>query len=311
MQKRETEVKKHYVKNKEEDKNRWGHLLSGHRFCYVSKIFEQKERFSEISIPDPRDPRLLIDAPVVLYYTGQHINCAICHETAHLHKDCPERPKRRCFSCGEEGHSKINCPQRAQIRCYNCQDFGHIARNCLSTREEVPLTRRQVNASNVANKTPKNSHQQRKQQTDLEATPNPLKWVEDLIDRAITPSSEPHSPELLEKVESYLQTKRQEMQSVQAEAEKTPEPSPAADPVDKSLAVHGSKPKKQTTLTGEKYEQKQSNENKNKGKEDKKKKSKRKNAMSPTPEELKSSSKKERRNSPGLSPPPSSEEEWG
>ena len=60
--KRETDVKKHTVK-KDTD-NKWNHLLTGHiRVCFRNTR-TQAERYTIMSIADPRDAKRLSDIPV-------------------------------------------------------------------------------------------------------------------------------------------------------------------------------------------------------------------------------------------------------
>lgn len=345
--KRETDVEMHIVKNKHEDATtgkKWQHLLSGHRFCYVSKIHEQKDRYSMMSIPDPRDARLLIDVPVILYYNGQHINCSVCHSYDHLYKECGERAIMKCYSCGKTGHTQAKCPQpRSLPICFKCKLQGHIARNCpqkppnqerlieTKTSEKAatdgskmivkppgPESRsdREPPRAPVINSVVNDEQSEIKEPSDPPAPADPLKWVEALIDRAVNPTSGPESPELLNKVESYLHEARRKSQAATPpENDSAAKQPPTADVVVKSVANPEGKTKKQTTLTGEKYEQPQDTKTKDKKSEKKKKKkNKRKNEMSPQPEELRAQNKKERRLSPipieeTLSPPSSSDDE--
>ena len=124
--KRESDVMKHIVKPKENESNeKWKHLYSGHRFCYVSTIYEQIPRFSTIKIPDPRDNRKLIDTEVTLYYTGQTVNCSYCHGLDHQFNECDKRPKPKCNLCTMMGHTAEMGPT-----CFRCRERGHMSYSC-------------------------------------------------------------------------------------------------------------------------------------------------------------------------------------
>ncbi len=69
--------------------NRFEHLYSGNRFCYVSEVREPQPRFTTYSMPNPLKPSELIDTNITLYHDGQEVNCRRCRATDHTVQECP------------------------------------------------------------------------------------------------------------------------------------------------------------------------------------------------------------------------------
>ena len=177
-----------------------------------------------MAIPDPRNARLLIDVPVILYYNGQHINCSVCHSYNHLYRECPERSHMmKCYSCGKTGHTQAKCPQphRSLPICYKCQTPGHIARDC----PQKPLNQENTVETQTSEKRATDGSRMIGEKTHTNeqmVKPNSLKVVEDLLDHLIDSGSEPKLPELIKRVEDYLKEVRREPITPKERDEKQP-----------------------------------------------------------------------------------------
>ena len=51
----------------------------------------------------------VFDFPVGVFHAGQPVTCSICHESAHLPRDCPF--SGLCLRCKQPGHMAQDCPQ--------------------------------------------------------------------------------------------------------------------------------------------------------------------------------------------------------
>lgn len=208
--KRETPVKRH----KEEDRRRreddeiaqrFSHLYTGHRYCYVSQIYEHKDRYSDMQIPDPRNERDLIPTQVVLYYNGQPpINCHFCY-LDHPAKECPDRPVQKCFLCNSVGHTKYNCPT-ADLgpTCFKCNKRGHMKNNCdqntkspISSVSSHSIEKPRDQSSTIDTKSDRVALNQDQTHTSVNV-------LHELLDKCMQPSSGPSSPDLMKKVEDLL-----------------------------------------------------------------------------------------------------------
>ena len=232
--KRESPVTRH----REEDRRRRGgdtflsdrfrHLYTGHRFCYVSEIYTHKPRFSEILIPDPRYDDKLIDAQVVLYYDGQSPpNCARCHLDDHQARECPDKPQFKCFLCNQVGHSKQQCPT-AELgpTCFRCNKRGHTKRFCLENKAPIAAKEIQDKPKQdkpkqmrpqvpVPSQKPAETQSKARAETRAAATSNPkqdepqaqaINILHELINKCTNPAEGPTSPDVLKKVEDLLTT---------------------------------------------------------------------------------------------------------
>ena len=269
--KRETPVMRHKETDRKRKRDgdtigmteRFGHLYTGHRYCYVSEIYDHKQRYSEILVPDPRDESKLIDAQVVLYYNSQPPpNCPRCY-LEHQARDCPDKVQFRCFLCNIVGHSKQNCPtSELGPTCFKCNKRGHTKNLCIQTVRQPPPTAKPIVLPAV----------KAREQPQHDA----INILHELLDKCARPSAGPPSPDILKKVEDLLLSCRAEEipPSSQNEAEKPIEPSKAPDKEEKTP------------------ETKKSN-----GKKSKKGKPKRKNSTSPG---VKVPSKKNRQEFPNI-----------
>lgn len=219
--KRETPVTRH----REEDRkrkggdtlltNRFKHLYTGHRVCYVSEIYEHKPRFSEMLIPDPRYENKLIDAQVVLYYDGQAPpNCARCYLDGHNARDCPDKPQFKCFLCNMIGHSKQQCPS-ADLgpTCFKCNKRGHTKRFCeeKENQENPKQVRPQPPVPQKPAKSQTKPCAESRAATPISKKDEPrqaqtINILHELIDKCTNPAEGPTSPEVLKKVENLLKT---------------------------------------------------------------------------------------------------------
>ena len=68
--------------------NMFSHVLSGHRFCYVTAIKTQQPRFGTYGIPNPVNTKELIETQISVYYENQKVNCRKCYSYEHQAKDC-------------------------------------------------------------------------------------------------------------------------------------------------------------------------------------------------------------------------------
>ena len=178
---------RHTSKDKGEN-NEFSHLLTGHRYCFVSTILEDKPRYSSMDIPDPLDSQKLIDIEVVLYYTGQPVNCRYCHESGHLISACPNKPQVKCFHCGTVGHVKQRCPNLGKgPKCFKCNNYGHKSYECQATPKRTE-NRSQSTPPSVAGG---------------ERFAKASELAQELIDHCLNPNSS-KSPELLGKVKALL-----------------------------------------------------------------------------------------------------------
>ena len=178
-------------KSKEKgDNNEFAHLLTGHRYCFVSKILEEQPRYSKMAIPDPLDPKSLTDVEVVLYYNGQtKANCRYCHGTGHTISSCPVKPKPKCYHCGVVGHVKQRCPDLAKgPKCFKCSNYGHKSFECSGAVDQDQDLQ-----------TPKATRPAGKGDKVAEASA----LAQELIDHCLQHDSA-KSPELLNKVKALL-----------------------------------------------------------------------------------------------------------
>lgn len=76
-------VKKHFSKS-----NNFGSLLTGNRFCYVSKVTSAISRYTTYSTADLVDSRVLVDLPIMVFYEGQPVMCRYC-KADHDIIECP------------------------------------------------------------------------------------------------------------------------------------------------------------------------------------------------------------------------------
>ena len=187
-------------KSKDKGKNNeFEHLLTGHRFCYVTKIREDKDRYSSMPIPDPLDPKNLIDIEVVLYYNGQpETNCRYCHNSDHIISECPNKPVRKCYQCGQSDHMKYDCPHKDKgPKCFKCNCFGHRSYDCPDNGDNTPLDsyNSNVNLSNQSSTSPDDA--------ETSHASEAAALAQELINHCLNPESD-KSPELLEKVKSVL-----------------------------------------------------------------------------------------------------------
>ena len=225
--KRETPVKRH----KEEDRKRhqeddeiaqrFSHIYTGHRYCYVSQIYEHKDRYSDMQIPDPRNERDLVPTQVVLYYNGQPpINCHFCY-LDHPAKNCPDRPVLKCFLCNSVGHSKYNCPT-ADLgpTCFKCNRRGHMKNDCDQNTVSPTSTHSSEKPKDQSSSTTgTQSDQATLNQDQIHSSVNVL---HELLDKCMLPSSGPSSPDLMKKVEELLISAK-ESQSCNKEVQNTSE----------------------------------------------------------------------------------------
>lgn len=210
-------------RHKSKDKgtnNQFDHLLTGHRFCYVSTINEHKERYSSMAIPDPLNVRNLIDIEITLYYNGQpESNCRYCHSSDHLIAECPVKPRRvlKCFLCGEVGHVQNACPDGAKgPKCFKCSKFGHKSFQCHERPEEHHTT---SNMSKELFATPTATSGKAAQASAL---------AQELIDHCLSNTSDQSkSPELLNRVKALLNFDEAENVTV-APKQKAPKPTKKA-----------------------------------------------------------------------------------
>ncbi len=307
--KRETRVARHKEgerKRKEHNDmtNRFQHLYTGHRVCYVSEIYDHKPRYSNMEIPDPRDEKHLVDTRVVLFYNGQPpVNCRICYEN-HSPMECPEKPQPKCFLCNQPGHTKHSCPS-ADIgpTCFSCNKRGHTKRNCnqLKINPHIttdPKTQKQPEA------TPQGQDDRHIEGPSSPSTPAnhapQIHMLHELLDKCLDPkASGPSSPELLKRVENLLMSANQtkEIQE-QSDPEYESETNDQAEAAQETVKAGNAKATiKQSDIRAHLGAIPKTNQNGSNGKKKKKAKRDKKRKMSSPPTQNKDS-KKGRSNTP-------------
>jgi hypothetical protein len=188
---------RHKSKDRGSD-NQFEHLLTGHRYCYVSKILEDKPRYSPMSIADPLVSKKLIDIEVVLYYTGQpEMNCRYCHSPEHIISSCPSKPRVKCYLCGTVGHVQQRCPDRERgPMCFKCHNYGHKSYECVDGPKSQ--TTKPTQKPDTSNKNSDITATTPTTQRAAQATA----LAQELIDHCLYNNSK--SPEILNKVKALL-----------------------------------------------------------------------------------------------------------
>ncbi len=220
---RETEVQKAKVKGTENSP--FSCLYSGNRFCYATRVFKDIPRFTTFTMTDPEDPVKLVDSKVVIYYEGQPINSRICQSPDHEVEDCPNRnfgANQRCHKCGQLGHVKRDCPASLGMHYNNYE----LATGVVDLQDNMHTPAHQTQPTPVSEPLMSEQHQQRTpsetEEQDARARTScgvPAELAQEIIDHLLIAKdgdTAPSPPELMDRVQLYLDAQKKPQDNVDA-----------------------------------------------------------------------------------------------